>query len=321
MLMFFAAIIAALAAFLLALIVLVYIQQVRRFSVFYRLRRHRIIDAGQADLDEPYLIDRLRRWLKQAAAPLTGRGPIHALDFRMRQAGIPLLGGEFMILLAGSSVLVFVVAWMLTLKTGAAMLWSAMAALAIWALVSWRIYRRRNAFTEQLGDCLNTVANALRAGYSFPQAVDEVVREMEPPIRDEFAQVSREVSMSVPLEAALEAMSRRVGSADLDLMVTAVLIQREVGGNLAQILDSISDTIQERVRMKREIFSLTAQGRLSAWVLLVIPWVMALLLYIFRPEQLMLLVDHPVGRIALIGSFILEIIGYLVIQRIVNVDL
>lgn len=316
----FAAIIAAFAAFLLALIVMVYIQHIRRFSVYHRLRRHRIIDAEQMKMEEPFLIDRLRQWLKWAAGPIAERGPIHALDFRMRQAGIPLLGGEFMILLTGSAVLVFVVSWMLTLKAGVSMLWGVLTAAFIWVMVSWRIYRRRNIFTEQLGDCLTTVANAMRAGYSFPQAIDVVVREMEPPISEEFAQVSRELSMSVPLEAALEAMSRRVGSADLDLMVTAVLIQREVGGNLAQILDNISDTIQERVRMKREIFSLTAQGRLSAWVLLVIPWVMALLLYIFRPEQLMLLINHPIGRMALIISFVLEIIGYLVIQRIVHVD-
>lgn len=315
-----AALIAALAAFLLVLIVIVYIQHVRRMSVFFRLRRHRIIDAGQANMDDPYLLERLRRWLKRAASPIAERGPVHALDFRMRQAGIPLLGGEFMILLAGSGALVFVITWMLTLKIGVSMLWGVLAAAVIWMLVSWRIYRRRNAFTEQLGDCLNTVANALRAGYSFPQAIDVVVREMEPPISDEFAQVAREVAMSVPLEAALEAMSRRVGSADLDLMVTAVLIQREVGGNLAQILDNISDTIQERVRMKREIFTLTAQGRLSAWVLLVIPWVMALLLYLFKPAQLMLLINDPIGRMALAVTFVMEIIGYVIIQRIVHVD-
>ncbi|BAL81733.1 hypothetical membrane protein [Selenomonas ruminantium subsp. lactilytica TAM6421] len=316
----FSSIIAALAASLLVVIAVIYVQHIRRMNVYYRLRRHRIITAGQMDTEKPYMIERLRRWLKEAAAPIAERGPVQVLDFRMRQAGIPLLGGEFMVLLAGSAGVVFIIAWMLTLQAGVSLLWAVLAAVSLWVMVSWRIYRRRNAFTEQLGDCLTTVANALRAGYSFPQAVDVVVREMEPPISDEFAQVSREVAMSVPLEAALEAMSRRVGSADLDLMVTAVLIQREVGGNLAQILDSISDTIQERVRMKREIFSLTAQGRLSAWVLLVIPWVMALLLYIFKPEQLMLLVNDPFGRLALAGSFILEIIGYVVIQRIVHVD-
>ena len=110
------------------------------------------------------------------------------------------------------------------------------------------------------------------------------------------------------------------GTGDLDLVITAVLIQREVGGNLAQILDNIGDTIQERIRMKREIFALTAQGRLSAWVLLLLPFGMALFLYIFSPEQLNLLIDDPLGRLALIVSLLLELIGYLVIQKIVHID-
>ena len=313
-----AAIISALAAFFLILLVAVYFQHVRRMSIFYRLRRHHVIEAGQV-MEQPYL-ERIRRWLRKAAAPIAEHGPIQALDFRMRQAGIPLLGGEFMVLLVVSALAAFLIGWMLTLELATAFLMGGLVAAAIWIFVAWRAYRRRNAFTEQLGDCLTTIANALRAGYSFPQAVEVVAKEMEPPISDEFAQVSREVSMGVPLEAALEAMGRRVGSADLDLMITSVLIQREVGGNLAQILDNIGDTIQERIRMKREIFALTAQGRLSAWVLLVLPFVMALFMYIFKPEQLMILLDEPVGRMALMISLFLELVGYVVIQKIVHID-
>ena len=314
-----AALVAALAAFFLCLLFLVYIQHVRRNNIFFRLRRHRIITGGQV-IEQPHFLERLRELLGRLAAPIAERGPVPALDFRMRQAGIPLLGGEFLVLLVGSSLAVGIVTWMLTLSRGMALLLGGLTAAGLWIVVSWRFYRRRNAFTEQLGDCLTTVANALRAGFSFQQAVDVVARDMEPPISDEFAQVSREVSMSVPLDAALEAMCRRVESADLDLVVSAVLIQREVGGNLAQILDNIGDTIQERIRMKREIYSLTAQGRMSAWVLILLPFVMALLMYIFKPSHLMILIDHPFGRMALIGSFILEIIGYIVIKRIVNVD-
>ena len=314
----FAALIAALASFFLIILVAVYFQHVRRMSIFYRLRRHHVIEAGQV-MEQPYL-ERMRRWLRKAAAPIAEHGPIQALDFRMRQAGIPLLGGEFMVLLVVSALAAFLIGWMLTLELATAFLLGGLVAAAIWIFVAWRAYRRRNAFTEQLGDCLTTVANALRAGYSFPQAVEVVAKEMEPPISDEFAQVSREVSMGVPLEAALEAMGRRVGSADLDLMITSVLIQREVGGNLAQILDNIGDTIQERIRMKREIFALTAQGRLSAWVLIVLPFVMALFMYIFKPEHIMVLIDDPLGRTAMFVSLFLEVIGYIVIQKIVHID-
>ncbi|MBQ1416858.1 MAG: type II secretion system F family protein [Selenomonas sp.] len=314
----FAAVVAAIAAFVMVLLVTVYFQHLRRMSIFYRLRRHHVIESGQV-LEQPYL-ERMRGWLRKAAAPLSEHGPIQVLDFRMRQAGIPLLGGEFMIMLLVSALAAFLGSWMLTLETGTALLIAAMTVILLWLTVSWRIYSRRNAFSEQLGDCLTTISNALRAGYSFPQAVEVVAKEMEPPISDEFAQVYREVGMGVPLEAALEAMGRRVGSADLDLVINAVLIQREVGGNLAQILDNISDTIQERIRMKREIFALTAQGRLSAWVLIILPFALALFMYFFNREQLMVLIEDPLGRMALLISLLLEVIGYVVIQKIVHID-
>lgn len=314
------ALMAAMLTFLLMTLLIIYVRQQRRMNIFYRLRRYNIVEAGVTVDEQTPLGDRIRFWLKRAAAPLAELRPIQALDLKMRQAGIPLLGGEFMVFLFGSTGIAALVTWLLTLDGSNAFLIGVMTAGLIWGMVSIRISRRRTAFTEQLGDCLITVANALRAGYSFQQAMEVVAREMEPPISDEFAQVTREITMSVPLESALEGMNNRVGSADFDLVVTAVLIQREVGGNLAQILDSISDTIHERIRMKREIYALTAQGRLSAWVLILMPLGFALFMYIFSRERLMILLTEPVGRIALLGSFILELIGYVVIQRIVHVD-
>lgn len=315
----FIAMVAGMLSFLLILLALLYVQQQRRMNIFYRLRRYNIVEAGSTG-DEPYLEDRLRRILAVVASPIAEWRPVQDLDLKMRQAGIPLLGGEFMILLFGSAGLVALVTWMLMLDGSTAFLFGVIAAGIIWFIVSIKVRRRRNAFTEQLGDCLATIANALRAGYSFQQSMEVIAREMEPPISDEFNQVNREIAMSVPLDTALEAMARRVGSGDLDLVVTAVLIQREVGGNLAQILDSISDTIHERIRMKREILALTAQGRLSAWVLILLPFAMALFMFLFTRDQLMVLLTDPVGQLAMGVAFILEIIGYVIIQRIVDVE-
>ena len=316
----FVAMVAGILSFLLILLVLLYVQHQQRTNIFSRLRRYNILEAGSAD-DSSRLEDRFRSILARVASPIAEWRPVQDLDFRMRQAGIPLLGGEFMILLFGVSGIVGIVTWMLTLDGSTAFLFGVVAAGIIWGVVSLRVRRRRNAFTEQLGDCLYTMANALRAGYSFQQCMEVVAREMEPPISDEFVQVNREIAMSVPLDTALEAMAKRVGSGDLDLVVTAVLIQREVGGNLAQILDSISDTIHERIRMKREILALTAQGRLSAWVLILLPFAMALFMFLFNREQLMVIVMNPIGRLALGVAFALEVIGYIVIQRIVNIEL
>ena len=309
----------AILFFLLLLLVFYYARHVRRRDIFYRLRRYRILEEGKEARRESIFL-RARKLLSRVAAPLEERGPVRALDLRMRRAGVPLLGGEFLVALLAGGLLAGIGTWMLTLDSFFSILAGSLVAFALWATVSYRIRRRRTAFTEQLGDCLSTVANALRAGYSFQQAMEVVAQEMEPPISQEFAEVNREVAMSVPLETALEAMNQRVGSADFDLVVTSVLIQREVGGNLAQILDTIGDTIQERIRMKREILALTAQGRLSAWILILLPFALGTFMYFFNREQIMLLFTEPIGQVAVAVTFVLEIIGYIVIQRIVNID-
>ena len=317
MLLFISAL-CALAFFLGAVALLVYGRHLRRRNLLYRLRYYQLEEVtggGSAPL-----LQQLRGLLTRLARPIAERGPVQALDLRMRQADIPLLGGEFLVLLGLVFLALFLALWMLTLDSGVALLGGALGGTALWGWVLVRVQKRKNSFTEQLGDSLNTIANALRAGYSFQQAMDVVAKEMEPPISQEFTQVAREVNMSVPLDTALEAMNRRVDSRDFDLVVTAVLIHREVGGNLAQILDTISDTLAERIRMKREISSLTAQGRLSATILVLMPFAIGLFLYTFKKEQIMLLFTEPVGRMALALSLVLEVIGIFVIRRIVDIE-
>ena len=197
-----------------------------------------------------------------------------SLDIKLKQAGISLFSLEFIILNLILSIVVGILIYMLTVNLSIAILVSIFVPIGIWIAILILIRKRKNSFTEQLGDCLITVANALRAGYSFQQAVEVIAKEMESPISQEFAKLSADVKMGVPLEEALNEMDKRIGSTDFSLVVTAVLIQREVGGNLAQILDTISDTIMERIRMKREINALTAQGKFSAIILLILPFIL-----------------------------------------------
>ena len=147
--------------------------------------------------------------------------------------------------------------------------------------------RRKNgrlgAFNKQLPDTITLIANALRAGSSFLQAIELVVRESRPPISIEFARVIREVNLGLPFEQALENMVRRVRSDDLELMATAISIQHQVGGNLAEILDSIAYTIRERIRIKGEIRTLTAQQRLSGYVVGFLPIGLAGFLFVAAP--------------------------------------
>ena len=166
-------------------------------------------------------------------------------------------------------------------------------------LPRWYVKRRQgkrlNQFNKQLPDTITLIANALRAGSSFLQAIELVVREARPPISTEFARVIREVNLGLPFEQALENLVRRVRSDDLELMVTAISIQYQVGGNLAEILDSIAYTIRERVRIKGEIRTLTAQQRMSGYVVAFLPIGLAGFLFIIAPGFLEPMFDAEVA--------------------------
>ena len=151
------------------------------------------------------------------------------------------------------------------------------------------------------------------------QAFELIAREMDAPIGREVQKVVNEVNVGATLETALENMQKRVESPDFELVVTAVLIQRQVGGNLAQILDTISETIQERIRMRREVMALTAQGRMSGMVLGALPIVLAGILMFVNPDYLKPLIEETVGQIAVLGAIILEIVGFVVIRKIVDI--
>jgi tight adherence protein B len=186
---------------------------------------------------------------------------------------------------------------------------------------------RLNAFNKQLPDTITLIANALRAGSSFLQAIEMVVRESQPPVTIEFGRVVREVNLGLAFEVALDNMVRRVRSDDLELMATAITIQHQVGGNLAEILDSIAFTIRERVRIKGEIRTLTAQQRLSGYVVAAMPIFLAGILFVIAPSFMEPMFQNPPGLFGLpaglvvlmIGGFLM-FIGFMVIRRIVAIE-
>jgi tight adherence protein B len=186
---------------------------------------------------------------------------------------------------------------------------------------------RLNAFNKQLPDTITLLANALRAGSSFLQAIELVVRESRPPVSLEFGRVIREVNLGLPFEQALENMVRRVRSDDLELMATAISIQHTVGGNLAEILDSIAYTIRERVRIKGEIKTLTAQQRLSGYVVGFLPIGLAGFLFIAAPDfmEAMFLnppavLGLPAGVVILIVGGFMMFLGFMLIRKIVDIE-
>ncbi len=209
-------------------------------------------------------------------------------------------------------------------------------ALLVGALIGFMLPRfwlnrrkngRLNAFNKQLPDTITLIANALRAGSSFLQAIELVVRESRPPISTEFSRVIREVNLGLPFEQALENMVRRVRSDDLELMATAISIQHQVGGNLAEILDSIAYTIRERIRIKGEIRTLTAQQRLSGYVVGFLPIALAGFLFVAAPGFMDPMFANPpeifglpAGVIILIFGGIMMFIGFMLIRKIVDIE-
>lgn len=241
------------------------------------------------------------------------------IELLMQQADWPIRGTEFEAILLLWGGLVGLITFLVTLK-GAMFFAGALAGILMGlALLGLRIRRRRKKFTNQLGDMLTMVANALRAGFSFMQAFELISREMDAPMGREVQLVVNEVNLGNTLESALDNMQRRVASPDFELVVTAVLIQRQVGGDLAQILDTIGETIQERIRMRREVMTLTAQGRLSGIILAVLPFAMAGILTFIKPDYLKPLLEDDLGRIIIAISVISELIGIFFIKKITDV--
>lgn len=241
------------------------------------------------------------------------------LDLMMVRAGLPLLGSEFLAISAGGALLVFIIFALVTRNPVTGLLALLLFLAADFVFVQRRITKRLNNFQRQLADCLSLVANSLRAGFSFLQTMEIISREMEPPMSTEFERVMRDTSLGKSLDEALHDMDERVGSADFSLVVTAVLIQQQVGGNLATILDTIRSTITERIRIRREVNTLTAQGKMSGIVLACIPVALALFFYITSPEYLTPLLTTDIGKVAIIGTVFLVIVGFIIIHKIVDI--
>ena len=186
--------------------------------------------------------------------------------------------------------------------------------------VRYRMGKRLKAFNNQLGDTLVLLSNALKAGYSFAQAVDTVAKNAVPPMSDEFSRAVREMNLGGSVEEALNNMLKRIESADFDLVVTAVAIHRTVGGNLAEILDNIAHTIRERIRIKGEIKTLTAQASASGTLITILPIGLAVFLYFVTPTYFKPMTENFIGW-AMIGfAIFLIFIGNLIIRKITAIE-
>jgi tight adherence protein B len=242
----------------------------------------------------------------------------------LARADLKFKPGEYMALYVIAVIGGALIAFLL----GGRLLISALIGAGIGALLP-RMYvknqqsKRLTRFNDQLPDMLNLMVNGLRAGFSTLQSMEAVSKELPPPICDEFRRVVQEMQLGIPMEKALANLLRRIPSQDLDFLVTAINVQREVGGNLAEIMDVISYTIRERVRIKGDIRALTAQAMYSGRALALMPIGLLCILWFLNRSYVMEFFNKDnilCGGIALGGAGVLIAIGYFVMTRIANVE-
>jgi len=323
--------VAALAAFG---VLLVFGALVGRSDVNTRLERYAAPEpqerAEKKDLGE--------RWSSSTAMASLNR-VVEKRDWgsnlarELAQADLVLKPSEFLAIRAAA--IVGIPAAMVALSLFVPMLasplvWVGGVVIGFWLPKFWlgrRKAKRLKAFNSGLADTITLLANSLRAGSSFLQSIEMVVREAQAPISTEFSRVIREVNLGLPLDDALANLQRRMKSDDLGLMTTAIAIHHSVGGNLAEILDMIAFTIRERVRIKGEIRTLTAQQRMSGYVVGFLPIALVLLLSVIAPTfmspmlmQPPSLFGQPMGLFILALGGIMMGIGFLLIRRIVDIE-
>ncbi len=249
-----------------------------------------------------------------------GRQFMEKTRIELVRADLPLTGYEFNIArgLAGLVIAVLVGV------TGRSVLAAAVVFPAVWLLASAYVTSLKNKrlklFSGQLGDALTLFANSLRAGFSFLQAVSSVAREMPDPVSKEFTKLMKEMSLGLSVEKALSNLLIRVPSDDLELLVIAILIQKEVGGNLAEVIDTIASTIRERITIQREVKTLTAQGKLSGMVVGLLPLFLGVIMFLFNPSYVTVLFVNPIGQAMIALGILNMIIGIYLISKIVKIE-
>ncbi|MBI5683797.1 MAG: type II secretion system F family protein [Verrucomicrobia bacterium] len=262
-------------------------------------------------------------WLNVGAVVSRLVGP----DFMRRQAellasaNLAWRASEFLTIRLTVAAFGTVTGLMLTERT---LLIVLMAAAGFWLPVLYvgrRKAKRQSDFDMQLPDALQLIVNSLRAGFSFNKAMEVAAQATTPPISSDFGGVLREVSLGMTIEDALQGMARRAQSPEFDIVVSAYFIQREVGGNLAVIMEKVADTVRQRLRMRGELNVLTAQGRISGYVVGILPIAVFGIVIVAAPDYLDPLIKTTMGRGMLIFAVFWQLLGVMMIKSITNIKM
>jgi tight adherence protein B len=249
------------------------------------------------------------------STPPGGSGLALSLD----RAGVPLTPREALVAAGGGAVLAGGIGGVAG-GPEVGLLAAACAVAGAYGFLQWRISRRLQRLEDQLVDSLGLLVAALRAGHSLIQAVAEAAAQTPPPLGDLLRDLARENELGLPLEVSLERLARRSGVADVPLLTAAILVQRQVGGNLAEVLDHLAETLRERLHFRRKLRAMTAQNRLSMWFLTLLAPVVGVLMAVMDPSLTQVLWTTLLGRLLLATVAFLDLTGALVIRSLVRVE-
>ncbi|MEW5783786.1 MAG: type II secretion system F family protein [Bacillota bacterium] len=269
---------------------------------------------------ERLLKEEIYRLLGRIGKIVSGRAYLKKVQDKLVKARVLIKAEELVGFSLVFSIAVLLLCWLVARSLWPAIVLGVLVFKLPVMLVERRRRKRMDNLNRQLPDALGVISNGLRAGFGFQQALSVVTQEMEPPISEEFARVIRKNQLGKPMADVLKELSESTDSDDLDMVITALLIQRQVGGNLAEVLDNVSDTVRERIRIKGEIKTLTAQGRLTALVIsLLPPGVMAMIMLI-NPDYILTLFKEPLGMLLIGVAVVLQLMGIAALRKIINIE-
>lgn len=262
----------------------------------------------------------LNRFSAAAEEQARRRGLLGAINTTLEQGNLPLAPGEAIAAAIGLALVLGLVAAVVTLNVIVGIVAAAIGLALLYAVVNFLGNREKRRFEGQLPDTLVLLATSMRAGYSLLQAVEAVAQEAPNPTAREFQRAMAEARLGVPVVDALRGITRRTQSEDFEWAVMAIEIQREVGGNLSEVLQTVADTMHARNRLKGEIRAMTAEGRISALVLGLLPIALGLFLWLTNPDYLAPLFENTLGLVAVGGGVLLMGAGFVWLQRIINIE-
>ncbi len=258
------------------------------------------------------------QWLQDMAA----RTPaFNDLQLLIEQSGSRWNMQSFLVLSFGFATALGLAVLLLSGVWPIAVIGAAIGGLVPFLIIRVRRGRRLDAFEAGLPDAIDLLARAIRAGHPLSSGLQMVADETQEPVAGEFRRAFEEQRFGLPFDDAVTAMADRVALVDVRILVTAILIQRLVGGNLAEVLDNLATVIRKRFVIRRQLRTYTAQGRISGYVLALLPIVVGIVIYFMNPEYTRVLFEHPIGRFMLVTAALMQIVGYLWIRKIVNIEI